>query len=208
MASLLTLLATMAVLSCGLCEKNFLQRAGVAFSNREYRSVLTVNNGGEFGNWTWPEMCPEDFFAVGFSIRIERSGPIDDTALNGIRLICARDEDRSFLYSIESHTGYFGDWTQPQYCPSGVLTSFQLRVEPPQGTFGDDTSANNIKFRCSSNPVLEGHGTDWGEYGYWSQQCSNGGICGVESKMEEYQHGLDDTSLNDVRFHCCAKPAQ
>jgi len=30
---------------------------------------------------------------------------LDDTALNGVRLICARDEDRSFLYSIESHTG-------------------------------------------------------------------------------------------------------
>lgn len=30
---------------------------------------------------------------------------MDDTALNGIRLICAQDGDRSFLYYIESHTG-------------------------------------------------------------------------------------------------------
>ncbi|KAJ0066293.1 hypothetical protein NL108_007841, partial [Boleophthalmus pectinirostris] len=29
----------------------------------------------------------------------------DDTALNGIRLICAQDESRSFLYTVESHTG-------------------------------------------------------------------------------------------------------
>lgn len=29
----------------------------------------------------------------------------DDTALNGIRLICAKDGNRSFLYSVESHTG-------------------------------------------------------------------------------------------------------
>lgn len=30
---------------------------------------------------------------------------LDDTALNGIRLICAEDNSRNFLYSIESHTG-------------------------------------------------------------------------------------------------------
>lgn len=30
---------------------------------------------------------------------------MDDTALNGIRLVCAKDGDRSFVYSVESHTG-------------------------------------------------------------------------------------------------------
>ncbi|XP_031723377.1 vitelline membrane outer layer protein 1 homolog [Anarrhichthys ocellatus] len=210
MASLFTAVATLAVLSGGLCEeKGFLQRAGEAFSSRQHRSLLTVGNGEKFGNWTWPEMCPDKFFAVGFSLRVEANQyGADDTALNGIRLICAKDENRGFLYSIESHTGYFGDWSQPQYCPSGVLTSFQIRVEPHQGLFGDDTAVNNIKFRCSSNPTLEGPGTDWGEYGLWSQVCHNGGICGIETKMEEYQYGLDDSSLNDVRFHCCAKPQQ
>lgn len=29
----------------------------------------------------------------------------DDTALNGIRLVCAKDGNRNFLYTIESHTG-------------------------------------------------------------------------------------------------------
>ncbi|XP_068558265.1 vitelline membrane outer layer protein 1 homolog [Cebidichthys violaceus] len=210
MAILFVAVAVLAALSGGLCEeKVFLQRAGEAFRSRQHRSVLTVSNGEKFGNWTWPEMCPDEFFAVGFSLRVESNQYVaDDTALNGIRLICAKDENRGFLYSIESHTGYFGDWSQPQYCPSGVLTSFQIRVEPHQGLFGDDTAVNNIKFRCSSNPTLEGHGTDWGEYGFWSQECRNGGICGIETKMEEYQYGLDDSSLNDVRFHCCAKPQQ
>lgn len=92
------------------------------------------------------------------------------------------------------------------YCPSGYLTSFQIRVEPHQGLFGDDTAVNNIKFRCSSNPMLEGPGMYWGEYGHWSQDCKDGGICGIESKMEEYQYGLDDSTLNDVRFHCCSAP--
>ncbi|KAM4600348.1 vitelline membrane outer layer protein 1 homolog [Polymixia lowei] len=202
--------ALLAMSSSALCDgKAHLQRAGTEFNGRVHSSVLTVTNGEQFGNWTWPEMCPDHFFAVGFSVRVESNQyGLDDTALNGIRLICAKEEDRSFLYSIESHTGYYGDWSQPQFCPRGVLTSFQLRVEPHQGLFGDDTSANNIKFRCSSNPTLEGTGTEWGEYGHWSKECSGGGICGIETRMEEYQYGLDDSSLNDVRFHCCAKSQQ
>ena len=72
MASLHTVVALLAVLSSGLCEeKTFLQRAGSAYNSRQYRSLLTVNNGEQFGNWTWPEMCPNEFFAVGFSIRVK-----------------------------------------------------------------------------------------------------------------------------------------
>ncbi|MBN3291981.1 VMO1 protein, partial [Polypterus senegalus] len=126
----------------------------------------------------------------------------DDTALNGIRLYCSRLNDRSILYTVESHTGLFGDWTQTLWCPSGVLKSFQLRVEPYQGIL-DDTAANNIKFRCSSSPVLEGFGQTFGDYGKWSDECKEGGICGIETKQEPYQVGLDDTALNDVRFFCC-----
>uniref|UniRef100_A0A8C6NM67 Vitelline membrane outer layer 1 homolog n=1 Tax=Nothobranchius furzeri TaxID=105023 RepID=A0A8C6NM67_NOTFU len=182
-------------------------RAGTAFNSRQYRSVLTVSNGEQFGNWTWPEMCPENFFAVGFSVRVESNQyGGDDTALNGIRLICAKDGSRNFLFHQFSFLlSSFGEWSHPQYCPTGTLTSFQMRVEPHKGLFGDDTAANNIKFRCSSNPTLEGAGLDWGEYGYWSEECRDGGICGIETKMEDYQWGLDDSTLNDVRFFCCNK---
>ena len=34
--------------------------------------------------------------------------------------------------------------------------------------------------------MLEGPGTGWGEYGLWSPVCPSGGICGLESKVEEY----------------------
>ncbi|XP_030640791.1 vitelline membrane outer layer protein 1 homolog [Chanos chanos] len=194
---------------CNADGKPFLTRAGMSFNTRPYSSLLSVPNGEQFGNWTWPEMCPEEFYAVGFSLRVESNQyGLDDTALNGIRLYCAKGEDRSFVYTIESHSGYYGEWTNPQWCPSGVLTSFQLRVEPHQGLFGDDTSANNIRFRCSSNPTLEGLGMNWGDYGHWSAECANGGICGIETKMEPYQYGLDDSTLNDVRFHCCSYQPQ
>uniref|UniRef100_A0A3Q4BPH5 Uncharacterized protein n=1 Tax=Mola mola TaxID=94237 RepID=A0A3Q4BPH5_MOLML len=207
---LFTAVALLAMLSTGSCqEKIFLQRAGTAFNSRQHKSVLTVTNGERFGNWTWPEMCPENFFAVGFSLRVESNQfGMDDTSLNGIRIICAEDDSRNFQYYVESHTGYFGEWSHPMYCPTGVLTSFQIRVEPHQGLFGDDTAMNNIKFRCSSNPTLEGPGMSWGDYGSWSEACSDGGICGIETKMEDYQWGLDDSTLNDVRFHCCSKSQQ
>uniref|UniRef100_A0A4W5P7B4 Uncharacterized protein n=1 Tax=Hucho hucho TaxID=62062 RepID=A0A4W5P7B4_9TELE len=172
------LFTALAVLALGSClpvlpeEQPYVERAGIQYSARPYTSLLTVPNGEQFGNWTWPEMCPDKFFAVGFMLRSEQYG-LYDTALNGIRLICAKDEYRSFLYTIESHTGFYGDWSDPQYCPRGVLTSFQLRVEPHQGLFGDDTTGNSSA-----------------------------------AAMEEYQYGLDDSSLNDVHFHCCAKLQQ
>ena len=101
----------------------------------------------------------------------------------------------------------WGDWSSPQYCPGGVLSSFQLRVEGRQGR-KDDTAVNNIRFRCSSSPELEGPGLDWGDYGGWSQVCVNGGICGIETKVEDHQGRGDDTALNDVRFRCCARVQQ
>ncbi|XP_060936554.1 vitelline membrane outer layer protein 1 homolog isoform X2 [Limanda limanda] len=198
MESLLRALAVLAVLFVGL----FQHGAVVAF--RPYTSVLTVPNGAPWGTWTWPDMCPPHFFAVGFSTRVEaKQGSGDDSAMNGIRLICAKDEQRSSTSTVNSHPGHWGDWSNAQYCPSGVLTSFQLRVEGRQGG-GDDSAVNNIKFRCSSDHVLEGTGLDWGEYGEWSQVCVNGGICGIETKIEEEQGEGDDSALNDVRFHCCA----
>lgn len=71
MARVLAAVALLALLSVGLCEeKVFLQRAGTAFNSRPYKSILNVTNGEKFGDWTWPEMCPENFYAVGFSLRV------------------------------------------------------------------------------------------------------------------------------------------
>ncbi|MEQ2167334.1 hypothetical protein GOODEAATRI_003101 [Goodea atripinnis] len=97
MASLLSIVVLLSVAYSGFCEeKVFLQRVGKEFNSRQYRYVLTVNNGEKFGDRTWPEICPDNFFAVGFSVRVEsKQHGGDDTALNGIRLICFQDESRS-----------------------------------------------------------------------------------------------------------------
>ncbi|XP_041649440.1 vitelline membrane outer layer protein 1 homolog [Cheilinus undulatus] len=210
MTSLFTVLTLLAVFSSGFCQVlNRVQPFGVSPTERQYRSVLNVTNGGKFGQWKWDDTCPVNYFAIGFSLRVESSqGIVDDTTLNGIRLHCATENHQGFMYTVESHSGFWGDWTSPQYCPSGVLTAFQLQVGPHVGSSSDNTGANNIRFQCSSNPILEGAGMNWGEYGNWSDTCNSGGICGIKTKMQDRQGRGDDTALNDVHFHCCDRTSE
>ncbi|XP_064425655.1 vitelline membrane outer layer protein 1 homolog [Latimeria chalumnae] len=173
------------------------------FKRRSTSSILTVENGGPWGEWTWKETCRDGTYAIGFSLKVEGSqGDGDDTALNGIRLHCSTLNSNLQSYPIESGSGPWGSWTSDVWCPDGYLTAFQLKVEPHIGR-GDDTAANDLKFRCSTGHIIEGHGGPWGGYGPWSQSCSDGGICGLETRIEGSQGRGDDTALNDVRFYCC-----
>ncbi|XP_039380161.1 vitelline membrane outer layer protein 1 homolog [Mauremys reevesii] len=179
--------------------------ANGTFSSRKYYSSINVTNGGPWGTWTWIDMCPEHFYAMGYSIKMEEyGGASDDTALNGIRLFCIKiNSTSSAVYTVESDSGKFGQWSGITWCPTGFLTAFQLKVEVPQGIL-DDTAANNIKFRCSSGAIIEGTGGSFGDYGGWSNACTRGGICGIETKQDPYHNAfVDDTALNDVRFFCC-----
>ncbi|XP_074840623.1 vitelline membrane outer layer protein 1 homolog [Carettochelys insculpta] len=179
--------------------------ANGTFANRYYYNAINVSNGGPWGTWTWLDMCPEHYYAMGFSIKVEEyGGASDDTALNGIRLFCIKiNSSSSTVYTVESDSGKFGQWSGITWCPTGFLISFQLRVERPQG-IADDTSANNVKFRCSSGAIIERTGGSFGDYGGWSKACTRGSICGIETKQDPY-HGpfVDDTMLNDVQFFCC-----
>ncbi|XP_073727103.1 vitelline membrane outer layer protein 1 homolog [Misgurnus anguillicaudatus] len=136
---------------------------------RPHKSVLQVQNGMNWGEWGQKDMCPTGMYAAGFSLKVsckectyltyflnlqpswvERSlGGGDDTALNGIRLHCIypttdTSAPQKSYATVQSEAGSWGEWTKIQWCPGGFLTSFQLRVEPPQGN-GDDTAVNNIR---------------------------------------------------------------
>ncbi|XP_073479127.1 vitelline membrane outer layer protein 1-like [Aquarana catesbeiana] len=162
---------------------------------------INVKNGGYWGDWGEMYMCPPGTVATGFDLKVEppqRAG--DDTALNAIKLLCTKPEESDIYAEITSTTGRWGSWTGIQWCPSGALISFALKVESYQDN--DNTAANNIKFQCSDNNILTGNGGRWGTFCDWSDICQSG-ICGIRTRVEPPQGGEDDTALNNVEFRCC-----
>ncbi|NWQ78855.1 VMO1 protein, partial [Columbina picui] len=180
-----------------LCLLGFYCPLGMA--SREYESILTVPNGGLWGSWGSPQFCRSGY-AKGFAVKVDPYRGFwlfsDDTALNGIRLLCTDDT------VIESSVGPWGNWTKAKVCPSNKLVSFSLRVQGRQ-YLGDDTAANNVRFTCSDGTELEACGLSGGRFGPWSSSCSSGAICGLQTKVEVPQGIWDDTALNDIRIFCC-----
>nr|XP_005314579.2 vitelline membrane outer layer protein 1-like [Chrysemys picta bellii] len=162
------------------------------------QTKIHVSNGGIWGTWGAEQSCPGNSFAVGFSLKVELPQLAgEDTALNGIRLLCS---DSS---TIQSKVGPWGWWGLVMKCPSGQrLTQFRLRVEPCRG-LKDNMAAKNIEFVCTGGVKLRGDGLCRGKWGPQSRSCGPRGICTIATKVEAPQGKGDDTALNDVYFRCC-----
>jgi len=144
----------------------------VGMTTTDYEHYLIADQYN-WGAWTGWATCKLESYMCGFSVKIEANQGTsgDDTAMNGIKLICCRMPwdteslqpeyvapvtqapavDPSHGWDImETHevaTGTFGDWTA-HGCPKDhYATSLRLRAEADQGS-EDDTSLNGIQMRC------------------------------------------------------------
>lgn len=69
----------------------------------------------------------------------------DNTAANGLNLFCAPNNT---VYSADN-SGPRGNWSEPVFCPNEtVICGIRVQIEPKQGIGVDDTSLNNVDFKC------------------------------------------------------------
>ncbi|MEG3991678.1 hypothetical protein QUA13_32125, partial [Microcoleus sp. S28C3] len=175
---------------------------------RDYVPVATIGPfGGPYGDWTAEQRCPTGQWVLGAFLIVEpEQGRGDDTALNGIHLICGTLEDKGRVTPISSGTGSWGNKTEERVCGNGYVVGANVRIEGPQGS-GDDTGAVDAEFRCDNGDTLAAsYRLGWGG---WSglQTCpSASAICGIKTKVESGQGSGDDTALNDAEFTCCSLP--
>jgi len=113
---------------------------------------------GPFGKWYDMVLCPnidKGWRLTGVSTRFEEyQGSGDDTALNGIKMMCETKPDGSLvlggLKMVEE--GDWGTWGPLKGCPYShpFVCGFKARIEPDQGTNEDDTGMNGLVMRCCS----------------------------------------------------------
>jgi hypothetical protein len=145
------------------------------------------------------QYCPKGEAGVSFIIHVmPDSKGLDDTALNELYVKCS---DGTVLST--DYTGNKGYNTtlgfNPCYAPDSYLVGFQLKSEKPVD--GDDTAANDIKFKCSDDEILEGYGMRYGEWQDW-HICPEGYFITGLSGQTEHTSVMDETALNNVRFQC------
>eukprot|EP00727_Mastigamoeba_balamuthi_P013736 m51a1_g8986 putative cysteine proteinase rd19a (577) ;mRNA; f:60367-62554 len=163
-------------------------------------------NDGSWGTWGPLAACPTGTFATGIATKSEDGQGIgDDTALNGLRLLCGP----SFAPGPTSLVAPWGTWDSAFACPAGYfLTDFAIMVEAPVG-WGDDTAANRVRARCrkpdgSLYPLVgqPNSKTSWGSWSGWYMCPSGWAVVGLRTRVEASQGAGDDTALNAVRMRC------
>ncbi|KAL7844953.1 hypothetical protein SRHO_G00234930 [Serrasalmus rhombeus] len=130
---------------------------------RFYKSEHTVSNGGPWGTWGGREMCPNGYYAAGFSLKVSvlcsswfKKADTDSgsspslynrvaryVAPDLVRFECSGDVRN--LVGEGTSWGEWGGWSK--YCRGKGICGIQTKLEGSQGS-GDDTALNDVKFFC------------------------------------------------------------
>lgn len=157
---------------------------------------------GYWGSWGGIEKCPEGMYVYGYKIKVEPPINGDDTALNGIQLICGNGSINN--PTISSKIGPWGNWSGWRTCSSHAtpVTGFDIKIEGGQGS-GDDTAANDIDLYCQNGTMLSATGA--GPWGTWTPKysCPVGqAVMGLITRVEDPIGSGDDTAFNGLRLIC------
>ena len=159
---------------------------------------------GIVGSWGDQELCPSNGYAVSFKQRVEdwQGEDGDDTGLNSICLICNTGKE------VCSSGKSWGSWSdETSKCKRGFYGA-DLRFEPYQGK-GDGTAANDFKMKCRDGSwKTADNGKTWGSWLGFKACPSDQIICGLKTRVQEWQGGgnddsADDSALNGVELACC-----
>jgi len=161
---------------------------------RDVQSWLESPIVTSWGDWGAQEICPDKTFVGAFILKVE--GNVrgrDDTALNGVMLLCidldeAREQDQ-----VHSTIGEFGDWRGRKNCNNGLATGFKFRSESDQRG-GDDVAGVDMALFCTnsdgSQDEIVGSGLhDWGSWTAEQHCPAKTAICGIQTQVEGSQRG-------------------
>ncbi|KAK7074719.1 Vitelline membrane outer layer protein 1 [Halocaridina rubra] len=95
------------------------------------------------GRWTGVKACEAGKFLKGYNIKSEASAS-DQTAANGLKMWCQGSEE-----ALEPPENKWGVWLERANCPGNkVICGLMTNVQDNQGTFGDDSALNDVRFLC------------------------------------------------------------
>ena len=162
---------------------------------------------GHWGDWQAPVVIPSDYYIYGMQVRYESfAADQDDTALNGIKLLCADVYGSGTTQIISVHEGFWGKWRKRITVPSGCYAvGLATRIEPKQGSNGDDTALNGIKMIYRNYDTMQlgevmiesGNWGDWAGYATFEPDHL---MSGIQVRMEQPLHTGDDTAMNGLKI--------
>jgi len=172
-----------------------------------------VTNWGTWGPWVF---CPNNTYAAGFRLKLYPDAEpteawiVDNRGMTGLGLYCVEPGKHFDTFTAETITSsedIYGSWSIPFRCIDGLLTGFNLQVQPYQGDCSphcDDRATTNIQMVCSNSrtPLLTGDGWNLGSFQNDPERCGpKMAICGIRTQIEFEARDL--SGLNNVDLYCC-----